>query len=208
MSFDGIVFQGQTVKIRRPKDYTGNDFTGSGHIPGVVSTNVPDSPNKIFVGGLPSYLTDEQVIELLKSFGELKSFNLVKDGAGTTSKGFAFCEYVDPDVTDVACQGLNGMELGDRYLVVQRAQIGQNPGGPSPAGMASGQGYGGYGGPSSAANVLAAVQGGEDEKTRVLQLYNMVVPEELVDDTEYSEIVEDVKDECGKRLYRLRAVPG
>jgi len=31
------------------------------HIPGIVSTNVPDSPNKIFIGGLPSYLNEEQV---------------------------------------------------------------------------------------------------------------------------------------------------
>lgn len=42
-------------------------------------------------------------------------------------KGFAFCEYVDPNITEVACQGLNGMELGDRYLVVQRAALGANP---------------------------------------------------------------------------------
>lgn len=40
-----------------------------------------DSPNKLFVGGLPTYLSDEQVMELLKSFGELKTFNLVKDNA-------------------------------------------------------------------------------------------------------------------------------
>jgi hypothetical protein len=37
---------------------------------------VPDSPNKVFIGGLPSY---DQVMELLKSFGELKAFNLVKE---------------------------------------------------------------------------------------------------------------------------------
>jgi RNA recognition motif-containing protein len=40
---------------------------------------VPDSPNKVFIGGLPSYLNDDQVMELLKSFGELKAFNLVKE---------------------------------------------------------------------------------------------------------------------------------
>ena len=31
------------------------------HIPGVVSTVVPDGPNKIFCGGLPTYLSDDQV---------------------------------------------------------------------------------------------------------------------------------------------------
>lgn len=28
---------------------------------GVISTVVPDSPHKIFIGGLPNYLNDEQV---------------------------------------------------------------------------------------------------------------------------------------------------
>lgn len=34
--------------------------------------------------------------------------------------------------------------------------------------------------------------------TEVLCLMNMVAPEELIDDDEYEEIVEDVKDECSK----------
>ncbi|KAG0143531.1 hypothetical protein CROQUDRAFT_661160 [Cronartium quercuum f. sp. fusiforme G11] len=212
MSFDGIIFQNQALKIRRPKDYTGTEHAGISHIPGVVSTNVPDSPNKIFIGGLPSYLTDDQVMELLKSFGELKSFNLVKDtsSGGQISKGFAFCEYVDPDLTDIACQGLNGMELGDRYLVVQRAQIGQNAkkekeqsellnGGLAGGDRRNHNGhYPSFGGQQPPASVLAAAKAGEGEKTRVLQMLNMVNQEELVDDQEYSEILEDIRDECSK----------
>lgn len=92
MGFDGIVFQGQVLKIRRPKDYVGNDHSASTHIPGVVSTNVPDTPNKIFIGGLPSYLNDVQVMELLQTFGELRAFNLVKEGSTNQSKvRFARC---------------------------------------------------------------------------------------------------------------------
>ena len=53
---------------------------------GAVSTNVGDSPFKLFVGGIPSYLNEEQVMELLKAFGELKSFNLVKDISTGISK--------------------------------------------------------------------------------------------------------------------------
>ena len=56
------------------------------HVPGIVSTNVPDSPDKIFVGGLPPYLDESQVQELLKSFGELKAFNLVRESAAGASK--------------------------------------------------------------------------------------------------------------------------
>lgn len=87
MAFDGIIFVNGPLKIRRPKDYGGPDPMGpSIHVPGVVSTNVPDSINKIFVGGLPAYLNEEQVQELLTSFGELKAFNLVRENSNGPSK--------------------------------------------------------------------------------------------------------------------------
>lgn len=88
MAFDGIIFINGPLKIRRPKDYGGIDLSGDPgvHVPGVVSTNVPDSINKIFVGGLPTYLNEEQVMELLKSFGDLKAFNLVRENGNGPSK--------------------------------------------------------------------------------------------------------------------------
>jgi len=39
---------------------------------------------------------------------------------------------------------------------------------------------------------------GPSEATTILQLLNMVVPEELEDDEEYEDIVADVKEECEK----------
>uniref|UniRef100_A0A8C5M0U6 Splicing factor U2AF subunit n=1 Tax=Leptobrachium leishanense TaxID=445787 RepID=A0A8C5M0U6_9ANUR len=124
MAFDGIIFQGQSLKIRRPHDYqplSGMSENPSVYVPGVL-----------FIGGLPNYLNDDQVTmaslslwvkELLTSFGPLKAFNLVKDRATGLSKGYAFCEYVDINVTDQAIAGLNGMQLGDKKLLVQRARI-------------------------------------------------------------------------------------
>ncbi|ORX95423.1 hypothetical protein K493DRAFT_219234 [Basidiobolus meristosporus CBS 931.73] len=200
MAFDGINFQNQSLKIRRPKDY--QPPTGLGneplpiHVPGVISTNVPDSPNKIFIGGLPAYLNEEQVMELLKSFGELRAFNLVKDTATGLSKGFAFCEYVDPSVTDIACQGLNNMELGDKRLVVQRASIGAKAAAPF---------IGTLGSLPIPADLLP-INNQDSEPTTVLQLLNMVMPEELDDEDEYQDILEDVGEECSKfgRIVELR----
>ncbi|XP_070293453.1 splicing factor U2AF 65 kDa subunit isoform X2 [Salvelinus sp. IW2-2015] len=103
MAFDGIIFQGQSLKIRRPHDYQplpGMSENPSVYVPGVVSTVVPDSAHKLFIGGLPNYLNDDQVKELLTSFGPLKAFNLVKDSATGLSKGYAFCEYVDVNLND------------------------------------------------------------------------------------------------------------
>jgi len=87
MVFDGIIFINGPLKICRPKDYGGPEMIPvSVHVPGVVSTNVPDSINKVFVGGLPAYLNEEQVQELLKSFGKLKAFNLVRENGNGPSK--------------------------------------------------------------------------------------------------------------------------
>ena len=57
------------------------------------------APNKIFIGGLPNTFTEEDIKSKLEQFGALKAFNLVRDQVTGLSKGYAFCEYVDPDVT-------------------------------------------------------------------------------------------------------------
>jgi splicing factor U2AF 65 kDa subunit len=188
MAFDGIIFINGPLKIRRPKDYGGPEMIApSTHVPGVVSTNVPDSINKVFVGGLPTYLNEEQVMELLKSFGELKAFNLVRENGNGPSKGFAFFEYVDVSVTDMAIQSLSGMELGDKYLVVQRASVGAKPGQPLVPGL---EGYAEIPKPIMPAT---ETEGGD---STILLMLNMVVPEDLHDDQEYADIYEDVKEEC------------
>lgn len=79
MELDGTMLDDVKLQVARPKDFVGIDpeLATMG-----LSAMGGDSPNKLFIGGLPTYLNDEQVMELLKSFGELKSFNLVKEGTG------------------------------------------------------------------------------------------------------------------------------
>ncbi len=94
LAFDGITMEaddqadengassgaGRGLTIRRPKDYIVPAIVDdAGYVPGVVSGMVIDTPNKLSVADIPTYLTDEQVTELLVSFGELKAFVLVKD---------------------------------------------------------------------------------------------------------------------------------
>lgn len=81
---------GSGLKIQRPKDYIVPAIADeTGYEPGVVSKVVLDTPNKISVTNIPPYLTEEQVMELLTSFGELKAFVLVKD-AGTEESRVSF----------------------------------------------------------------------------------------------------------------------
>ncbi|KAL7567405.1 hypothetical protein ACA910_010290 [Epithemia clementina (nom. ined.)] len=138
------------LKIKRPNDY--NELvaaaaaaTSQTPIPeldvsrlGIISGNVLDGPNKIFIGGLHYHLTEPQVLELLQAFGKVKAFHLVKGdttatattGAAVTtpslsattetSKGYCFVEYADPSVTATAIQGLHGMEIGGGKTLTAR----------------------------------------------------------------------------------------
>jgi len=89
---------------------------------GIVSGTVPDSPNKIFIGGLPYHLNESQVMELLGAFGKVKAFHLVKaDPTALTSKGYCFVEYSDGEsIRDVAVMGLNGMDMGGGKVLSAR----------------------------------------------------------------------------------------
>ncbi|KAL7057787.1 hypothetical protein AAHC03_017148 [Spirometra sp. Aus1] len=216
LALDGILFQNQALKLRRPRDYAplpGVSETPSIIVPGVVSTVVQDSPHKVFVGGLPNYLNEDQVKELLLSFGPLKGFNLVKDGSTGLSKGYAFCEYVDPNVTDHACAGLNGMQLGDKKLIVQRASVGaKNSGGAMAAPVIQIPGLNDALVPNTTGSGNITVRSG-GPPTEVLCLLNMVEPDELNDDEEYEDIVEDIRVECSKHgivrsLEIPRPIPG
>lgn len=155
------------LQIRRPKEYIVPVVTDeASHPNGVLSRIVPDSQNKISVTNVPTFLTEDQIQELLQSFGELRCFALAKDVATDQSRGFAFCEWADQKVTPLAVDALNGMQLGDTVLTVGKACIGiqQTEGEMSVAAMS-----------------LLAGSKAKDETSRVLCLMNMVIPEELVD---------------------------
>ena len=101
LAFDGITMeQHQTsmngngsvkgLEIRRPKDYIVPSAEEDAYTEGEYSTEVPDTANKICVSNLPGYLTDEQVVELLKSFGDLKAFVMVRDNGTGESRVSGF----------------------------------------------------------------------------------------------------------------------
>lgn len=195
LAMDGIVMEDDTtngaangeskgLSITRPKDYIVPAIDEAKHEPGVTSTVVPDTPNKISVSNIPTYLTDELVTELLVSFGELKAFVLVKDRSTDESRGIAFCEYVDSAATDIAVEGLNGMELADKHLKVQRASIGNTQNTSIEMSV-------------SAMSMLAAASDGLGE-SRVLQLLNMVTPEELIDNDDYEGML--IRNACLRTL--------
>ncbi|KAI9684538.1 MAG: hypothetical protein M1822_005626 [Bathelium mastoideum] len=200
LALDGTSMEGDDVRasngasngdasglvIKRPKDYIMPAVADDVDMEeGAVSGHVPDTQNKLCISRIPAYLTEDQVQELLVAFGALKSFVLAKYTSTEQSKGIAFCEYVDPSSTEVALEGLNGMELGDQLLKVTRASIGIQ--------QASGLEMG-----VNAMSMLAGTTSDAPDQGRVLQLLNMTTAEELMKDGEYEGVMEDVEEEAAK----------
>lgn len=74
------------LDIRRPKDYIVPSADEDTYMEGQMSSEVPDTANKICITNIPPYLTEDQVIELLKSFGDMKAFVLARDNSTQESR--------------------------------------------------------------------------------------------------------------------------
>ncbi|GFH05877.1 U2 snRNP auxiliary factor large subunit, partial [Haematococcus lacustris] len=244
MALDGIMFEGVSVRVRRPNDYnpaaaaalgpsapnptlnlaaiglgsgrSGPDPVlmglGSGLGSGLGTATVhrphPDGENRIFVGGLPYYLTEDQCRELLGSFGAIKSFELIKDKDTGMGKGYGFVTYADPKVTDIAVAGLNGLKMGERTLTVRRAEP---PGGGLPAGITPLPGMAPISlatpsAPTFVSSSSAAPAAPVALGSRVVVLQEAVTVEELKDDEEYKDIIEDMREECSKHGALKRVI--
>jgi len=210
------------MKIRRPKDFKQQQLMLEDAKvplpPAMLGGPGDEGPNKIFIGGLPSYLSEDQVRELVAAFGALKSFNLVKDSATGNSKGFAFFEYDDGDVTDRACAGLNGMKLGEKTVLVQRANVGAKHQIPKGVGDSilfntTALNFLSLQMPIAAAAKLLSIDiTNPGPPTCILQLINVVSPPDLHNDADFEEILEDIRDEAIKygtivSMYIPRPLP-
>ena len=98
---------------------------------------------KIYVGNLSYEVTEDDLREALKEFGQVESVAIIKDRDSGQSKGFGFVEMASKDEGQAAIDGLNGKELKGRALNVNEARPrNENRGG----GGGYGGNRGGYGG--------------------------------------------------------------
>jgi splicing factor U2AF subunit len=74
----------------------------------------------MLIGNLPRVLTQEQVVDVLKKFGAMKSFVLQREPDGT-SKGLAFFEFLVPASIDTCTQALHNADVSGNRLIVGRA---------------------------------------------------------------------------------------
>lgn len=75
---------------------------------------------QIFLGGLPYHFDENLCRQLLEPFGELQSFELVRDRERGESRGYGFAVFVDKNVTETAIVGLNGLNLEGRVLTCRK----------------------------------------------------------------------------------------
>lgn len=184
LALNGTNMNGEPLKMRRPKDYITPHEEDSADGTHAIAADVPDSPNKIMVTGVPEHLTREQAEELFSTFGEIRSFVMMTSRLSNEFKGVLFLEYKDPAVTQVACEGLNNLDLGGQEIRVERACVGIT----QPQGDEKGT------------EALIAFAENSDEKAagRVLQLLNLVSIEEVQDNESNQEVLEDLQSECSK----------
>lgn len=204
MALDGVMFEGVTVRVRRPADYDpvaaaklgpsapnpnlnlaaiALDKTKAQVAVAPQSNPFSDDPDRLFVGGLPYYLSEAECRELLGTFGTIKYFGLIRDRNTGVSKGYGFVIYEEKSVIDAAIAGLNGMKLGDRTLSVRKAEL---PNVPQQVQAPDTDGDGSH-------RAMFTVT-----KPKVIKLVQAVTMEELNDDDEYEDILDDMNDEMSK----------
>lgn len=76
----------------------------------------------IFVGNLGPDVTEEQVAELFKPFGQVGSVQLVRELFTGKLKGFGFVEMPGRQHSLSAIAGLNGKDLAGRPMTVNEAR--------------------------------------------------------------------------------------
>jgi len=77
---------------------------------------------KIYVGNLPSEVTEEELRQEFATFGAVTSANIVKDKYSGRPRGFGFVEMAVVSEGQAAIAGLNGKALRDQTLVVNAAR--------------------------------------------------------------------------------------
>lgn len=108
---------------------------------------------KIYIGNLPYSVTDATLESNFSEFGPVTSAKIMMDRDTGRSKGFGFVEMASEEAAQAAIQGLNGMSVDGRSIIVNLARP-REEGGRSGGGQefrASnrsnvGYGNGGFGG--------------------------------------------------------------
>lgn len=94
---------------------------------------------KLYVGGLPYSVTEQQLNELFSQQGSVSSAKVITDKFTGQSRGFGFVEMSTTEEAQKAISALNGTQMDGRPLTVNEAK-------PQEKRTGGGGGFGGGGG--------------------------------------------------------------
>ena len=77
---------------------------------------------KIFVGNIAAQVSDQELEDLFKEFGDIQSVKIIRDMFTQASKGFGFVEMKEKSAAEEAIKELNTKEIGGKKLVVNEAR--------------------------------------------------------------------------------------
>lgn len=77
----------------------------------------------IYVSNLPFKIKEKTLQELFEVHGEVISTKIIIDKITRQNKGFGFVEMANDDEAKAAIKALNGFEIMERKLVVNRSQV-------------------------------------------------------------------------------------
>jgi RNA recognition motif-containing protein len=78
--------------------------------------------SKLFVGGIPFSMTEDELNELFAAFGTVESAVIINDKFSGRSKGFGFVEMSSDDEAQAAIKSLHDSEVGGRKITVNEAR--------------------------------------------------------------------------------------
>jgi cold-inducible RNA-binding protein len=76
----------------------------------------------IYVGNLSSDVSEDDLQQAFKAFGQIATVTIIKDKFSGESRGFGFVEMPSKDEAQAAIEGLNGKDLKGQSLNVNEAR--------------------------------------------------------------------------------------
>jgi len=159
-------------------------------------------PTRLYVGGLHTNVTDQDVESMFTEFGDVDFVDLHREPETGLSKGFAFVQFRDPEAAKRALVQVNGREMAGRTLKVGlvNAATGKAVG---VLGELDEETGGGLSLDAQSRVVLMSKLQRSDEKAPLgssscLMLKHMFTTEESGEPNFEQELTEDIKEECAK----------
>ncbi|KAL5172117.1 Heterogeneous nuclear ribonucleoprotein 1 [Glycine soja] len=131
---DTHIINGKQVEIKRT-------------IPrGAVGSNSKDfRTKKIFVGGIPSTVTEDEFRDFFTRYGEVKDHQIMRDHSTNRSRGFGFITYDSEEAVDDLLSVGNKIEFAGAQVEIKKAEP-KKPNPPAPSSKRFNDSRSSYGG--------------------------------------------------------------